>query len=46
MYLILDVEAACWPDGDPRVKENKIIEFGAALVSEDYEIIGTVQHFV
>ncbi len=32
LYLIIDVEATCWPRGDPRTKESEIIEIGAVLL--------------
>ena len=39
MYLILDVESTCWEQNDPLKSESEIIEIGAVLVSDSFEIV-------
>jgi len=45
MYLIIDLEATCWERNEGHYGENEIIEMGAIVVDDDYEIIGEIQRF-
>jgi len=52
VYLIIDLEATCWSKDTPegRVKsnrnENEIIEIGAAVINDNYEILHSIGFFV
>jgi inhibitor of KinA sporulation pathway (predicted exonuclease) len=46
MYLVVDLEATCWEQGEGHRGENEIIEMGAVVVDGDYGILGEVQRFV
>ena len=46
MYLIIDVEATCWERNQGHYGENEIIEIGAVVVNDSYEILGDIQRFV
>lgn len=46
MYLIVDVESTCWEQNDPLKGESEIIEIGAILVSDSFEIVAEWQVFV
>jgi inhibitor of KinA sporulation pathway (predicted exonuclease) len=45
MYLIIDFEATCWADGIHHL-DNEIIEIGAAVVRDDFTILGRHGLFV
>lgn len=44
MYILIDFEATCWDI--ETLAENEIIEIGAALINEKFEIINTFDIFV
>ena len=46
MYLIIDLEATCWERGAGHYGENEIIEIGATVIGDDYEIVKEIQQFV
>ena len=46
MYLIIDLEATCWERGEGHYGENEIIEIGAVVIGDDYEIVEEIQRFV
>jgi inhibitor of KinA sporulation pathway (predicted exonuclease) len=46
MYLIIDLEATCWERSEGRRGENEIIEIGAVVVDDDFEVLGESQRFV
>jgi len=45
-YLIIDLEATCWDRGQERGRQGEIIEIGAVLVDDEFEIVGESQIFV
>jgi 3'-5' exoribonuclease 1 len=45
MYLIIDFEATCWADGIHHY-DNEIIEIGAAVVRDDFTMLGRHGLFV
>lgn len=38
MYLVIDLEATCWPDRRHNRGQNEIIEIGAVLLEEDFRL--------
>jgi inhibitor of KinA sporulation pathway (predicted exonuclease) len=46
MYLIIDLEATCWERHEGHYGENEIIEIGAIVIGNNYEILSEVQRFV
>ncbi|MFC1718710.1 exonuclease domain-containing protein [Candidatus Poribacteria bacterium] len=46
MYLIIDLEATCWKRNEGHYGENEIIEIGAVVIGDDYEIVEEIQRFV
>ena len=45
MYLIIDLEAACW-ENTYKKEESEIIEIGAVFLDKDYRILGDFQAFI
>jgi len=46
VYLIIDLEATCWKRYEGHYGTNEIIEIGAVVLNNDYEVLGEVQRFV
>ena len=52
MFILIDLEATCWSDDSleglikTNQKENEIIEIGATLIDDDFEIISKLDQFI
>lgn len=45
MYILIDLEATCWPEKNDS-KPNEIIEIGGVLINDDFKIVAEFDQFV